>query len=77
VNIEELVELYISKREKLKITLSRLIVAKLRQIRDRLVVEGGKRYPLSYLIEDMIAWIVLNPDRLQRFLDETYPPVEK
>jgi hypothetical protein len=42
IDMEELVELYTSRREKLKITVSLLTLKKLEKIRELLVIEDAK-----------------------------------
>ena len=41
-----------------------------------LITETGGRYPISWLIEDMILWIMSDEKRLQQFLDDTYEVIE-
>ena len=44
--------------------------------KEGIITETGKRYPISWLIEDMILWIMRDEKRLEQFLDETYEEVE-
>ena len=43
---------------------------------ERIVTERGAKYPLSYLIEDMIMWIIKDPKRYKQFIEETYEETE-
>ena len=54
------------------------IVEKAKEVieKEGIITETGKRYPISWLIEDMILWIMRDEKRLEQFLDETYEEVE-
>ena len=41
-----------------------------------LITETGGRYPISWLIEDMILWIMSDEKRLEQFLNDNYEEVE-
>lgn len=42
-------------------------------------VEGEKKdkpYPLSYLVEDILSWVLTDEDRFDKFLEDNYVIVE-
>ncbi|HDJ89607.1 MAG TPA: hypothetical protein ENG40_02820 [Thermoprotei archaeon] len=43
---------------------------------ENIVTEKGARYPVSYLIEDMLLWVIRDPKRFKKFLEETYELTE-
>ena len=64
-----------SKRLPLSITLSKEAREVLKNLQDILVLEGEdvlKKYPISYIIEDLILWVASDDDLFNRFLDDTY-----
>jgi len=63
------------KRLPLSITLSKEARSFLKSLQDMLILEGEdelKKYPISYIIEDMILWIASDDELFNRFLDDTY-----
>ena len=43
---------------------------------ERLITETGGQYPIAWLIEDMVLWILIDEKRLEQFLNDTYEVVE-
>jgi len=41
-----------------------------------ITTERGGRYPIAWLIEDLILWVFSDKKRLEQFLDETYEVIE-
>lgn len=60
------------KRKRIGLTLAEPVYEVLKYLVKDIVDSEGNPYPLSYFIEDMIVWVLRNPDIYQRFLDETY-----
>lgn len=68
-----------ARRKKILLSLSSELVKALREIikKEGLELEDGKPYPLSYLVEDMILWILSDPQRYQQFIDDNFEEVEE
>ena len=44
--------------------------------KEGLVTQRGGRYPISWLVEDIILWVLSDEKRFQQFLDDTYEVIE-
>ena len=70
-----------ARRKIVNITLSEPVFNMLESFRQDLflVDENGekKEYPRSYLIEDLIFFVIGDEDRFNQFVEETYNIVEK
>jgi len=42
-----------------------------------ITTERGGRYPIAWLIEDLILWVFSDNKRLEQFLDDTYEVVDE
>ena len=60
------------KRKRVNMTLAEPVHALLKHIASGIVDAEGKPYPVSYLMEDMIIWVLKDLDRFNEFLSETY-----
>nr|ADF80204.1 tn2-9p [Thermococcus nautili] len=61
------------KRKRVNITLAVPVYEVLKHIASKIVDADGRPYPVSYLIEDIIVWVLKDPDRFVQFVEETYP----
>jgi len=64
------------KRRRIGLTLAEPVHEILKYLVKDIVDPEGNPYPLSYFIEDMLVWVIKNPEIYQQFLDETYPEEE-
>lgn len=60
------------KRKRINMTLAEPVHALLKHVASGIVDAEGKKYPVSYLIEDMVIWVMKDLDRFDEFLKETY-----
>lgn len=60
------------KRKRINITIAEPLHNILKFWADRIVGSDGKPYPISYLIEDVLVWVLKDPDRFDEFMKETY-----
>lgn len=67
----------IQKRDQLAITLAGGVLKALNRIREDIVFEDGSKYPLSHLIEDVLLWVLADPQRFSQFLDDMYEEVDE
>ena len=61
-----------AKRKSISISLSPEVRDFLNELKDNLVLEDGRPYPMSYIVEDMIIWIISDEDRYEQFLNDNY-----
>ena len=59
------------------IHLAKEVWALLRELieREGLITETGGRYPIAWLIEDIILWVLSDEKRLEQFLNDNYEEV--
>ena len=43
---------------------------------EEIVTETGKKYPIAWLIEDIILWVLSDEERLEQFLNDIYEEEE-
>ena len=60
------------RRRRISLTLASPIYDLVKYIAKDLTDAEGNPYPLSYLIEDMLVWLLRHPEHFQEFLEETY-----
>jgi len=62
------------RRKKVSISLAPSVIKELKRIikEEGLITETGKPYTLSWLIEDMILYIIGNPEVYRDFIEKTY-----
>jgi len=77
--LEDLEKIVNEKRKKVIISLSPTILRRVDEVikEYQIVDEDGQPYARSWLIEDMIIWILRKKRRLEQFIDETYEEVEE
>ena len=75
--ISEKIDEYVRKR--IGITMSEPLFKLLKDIPIifELIDDNGNPYPMSYLIEDMILWLLRNPDKFVEFLNDNFEEVEE
>lgn len=61
-----------NRRRTITISLSAEVREALNGVLESLRFEDGKSYPRSYLIEDMIWWILEDEDRFTQFIEDNY-----
>jgi len=68
-----------TRRERISMRLCVKLLKALRTLikEEGLITEDGRPYPLSWLIEDILIWVLSNPKRLNEFLDENFEEVEE
>jgi len=73
--VEEIIN---EKRKRVLITLAPTVLNLLDKIIKvyELVDQDGKPYPRSWLIEDMILWIISDKNRLEQFINDNFEEVE-
>ena len=62
-------------RKRICITIDPELYEVLKKTQNDLELEDGSKYPFSYLIEDMLWWVVLT-ENYERFLKENYNLIE-
>lgn len=60
------------KRKRVNITLAEPVYDLLKNLSTGVVDAEGKPYPMSYFLEDIIIWVLKDPERFDQFLNETY-----
>ena len=60
------------RRVNLSLSIGEELKEYLKSLQEDLTFEDGKQYPLSYLIEDMIIWIITDDKRLDQFIEDNY-----
>ena len=60
------------KRKRVNITLAEPVYDLLKNLSKGVVDAEGKPYPMSYFLEDIIIWVLKDPERFDQFLNETY-----
>lgn len=60
------------KRKRVNITLAEPVYDLLKNLSTGVVDAEGKQYPMSYFLEDIIIWVLKDPERFDQFLNETY-----
>ena len=65
------------KRQVLTVTVSKPLYEFLKKFTWNIRTPEGKRYPLSYLVEDLIGWVLDDPERFIQFIADMYYPKEE
>lgn len=65
------------RRKRINITLAEPVHELLKYIASGIVDSEGKPYPVSYLMEDMVIWVMKDLDRFNDFLKDTYTEEEE
>lgn len=65
------------KRKRVGITIAKPVYELLQYFLKDIETADGKPYPFSYFVEDMIVWLLNNPEFFLKFLDETYMDTEE
>lgn len=60
------------KRERVIITMAKPLRDLLKLISRDISDPNGREYPFSYLVEDILIWVLSSPDRFTSFLLDTY-----
>ena len=63
------------KRKRVNITMAEPLYDLLKYLSAGILDADGRPYPTSYLIEDILAWVLKDPSRFDEFLKETYEEV--
>lgn len=65
------------KRKRINITIAEPLYDMLKMLSSRILDAEGKPYPVSYFIEDILIWVLRDPDRFEEFWNETYTEEEE
>jgi len=60
------------KRERTALTFASPVLEYLRRINTLIKTEDGRQYPLAYLVEDLVSWVLSDMKRFEEFVDDTY-----
>lgn len=64
-------------RKRVGITLAEPVYELLQYLAKNIETPTGEQYPFSYFVEDILVWLLKNPELFQKFLDETYTEEEE
>lgn len=62
-------KIFKEKRPTISITIAESVIKFLKDLCNNLITEDGKKYRLSWLIEDMILYIITDEKKLEDFLN--------
>ena len=65
------------KRVRTAVTFASPILKYIKRTNSLVRTENGDVYPFAYFVEDLISWVLMDPDRFKQFLDETYFELEE
>ena len=65
------------KRKRINITIAEPLHDMLKWLSSGIVDAEGRPYPVSYFMEDILVWVLKDPDRFDEFFRETYTEEEE
>lgn len=61
-----------NRRKTISVSLSPEIRKALKDLQESLTYENGSKYPMSYVVEDIISWVLSDEERYNHFIEDNY-----
>ena len=61
-----------NRRKTISVSLSPEIRKALKELQESLTYENGSKYPMSYVVEDIISWVLSDEERYNHFIEDNY-----